>query len=528
MVRGTHRTPSPIVPGGNRLVSAPDKSGRLTALLTFVMILILAAAVRSVLVAGAVSVSRDAARHYLPQARTVQEGLSGEAFNPGIPPLYPVLAGLLARTIGDVELACRLISVAAGLLAVTFVFLLGRRLGGDWAGVLSAALLAVHPYQCRFSAEVGPDMLAAALVVTVALCLVEYLRRPTWLTAVAIAVVLALLSLSRPEAFAYAVPTMLIMVLFPLAGRFRLELRRALHVGLLLGLLLLLCLPRLLWVYQRTHTWAIDVRQVTWPARLWQAVTDGSFHYGQMAVWQRAGLAGVSDSLESLVASLGPVALVLGIYAIWRRPACVRSRLLWVPGLFILFGILLVLVGNRLSKRYLLAAGALWQLWGGAGLAVLAELVVSRIRSPRAKARRIALAGLVAAGLCVTQLPWAIVPLKASRRSERALGEWIRQNLGAGQRIMSRDPISTWYAQACQIRWLSMRYPKLWSRKLVTYARDHDVRLVVFDADFRDAYPAISAEITEGARPYGPVLHQVQDERGTLTLVQLHLPPGGP
>ncbi|HUW81881.1 MAG TPA: glycosyltransferase family 39 protein [Phycisphaerae bacterium] len=507
-------------------MSPPDGAGRLTAFLTFVMILILAAAVRAALVAGAVSVSRDAARYYLPQALAVREGLSTEAFHAGIPPLYPLLAGLLARMIGDVELACRFISVAAGLTAVTFLFMLSRRLGGDWAAVLSAALLAFHPYQCRFSAEVGPDMLAAALVITVALCLVEYLRRPRWLAAAAIGVALALLSLSRPEAFAYAVPTMLIMVLFPLAGRFRFEPRRVLHVGLLLGLLVLLCLPRLLWVYQRTHTWAIDVRQIAWPARLWRAVTDGTFQYGQMAVWQREGLAGVGDSLESLVASLGPVALVLGIFAIWRRAACVRSRLLWVPGLLILFGILLVLVGNRISKRYLLAAGALWQLWGGAGLTVLVELVVSRVRSPQAKARRVVLPCLVAAGLCVAQLPWALVPLKASRRSERVLGEWIRQNLGAGQRIMSRDPISTWYAQASQVRWLSMRYPKRWSRKLVTYARDHDVRLVVFDADFSDAYPGIFAEVTEGVPPYGPILHQVQDKHGPLTLVQLRAPPG--
>jgi len=61
-------------------------------------------------------------------------------------------------------LIARLVSVVAGVLAIYFVYRAGSRLGGRWAGLVGAALLAVHPIHVERSHLAYPDALMVCLM----------------------------------------------------------------------------------------------------------------------------------------------------------------------------------------------------------------------------------------------------------------------------------------------------------------------------------------------------------------------------
>jgi len=493
------------------------------------VVLGLAAATRLWLLLGAAAVGRDAAKWYLPQALAFSEGRLDEAFVPGIPPLYPVLGGSLARAIGDVETACRLVSLLAGLAAVVLVFRLTLRLFDRFSALLAAALMALHPYQCRFGASVGPDTLGVALLLAAALGLVHYLSQPRFGRAALVGVALSLLALARPEGFAYAGVVLLLMALWPVTDRARFQPIRFAHVGLLAAVALLLCLPRLWWVHQQTGEWVLDTRQTSVAAKIWQAIADRSFGIGQIRGWQRGGLAAVGDTLESVAAGFGPIALLLGLYALCRHRKDRWGSQAWVPGLLAAFSVLLIFFGNRVSRRYLLGAGALWHPWAGLGLAMIAGLVDSPASgSAGAGAGRPGshrLRFLIAASLALSQLPWA-VRVETAHRAEREMGQWILRNIGPRLRIVSWDAIPAWYAKADHVPLPRGGRTRGCVRRLVDYAAKNGATLIIVDDRFKRYCPRLFAAMREGRWTYGRVLHQVGRKGRTLTLLEF-LPSGG-
>jgi len=502
---------------------ALPQRGRRAYLLAFAVIIVLAAGVRCRLITHAVAVGRDAARHYLPQALAISRMQLDQGFHTGIPPLYPALGGLTTMIIGDAELACRLVSLVSGLAAVLLVWFLAGRLFGHWPALLAAALIAFNPYQCRFSAEVGPDSLAVALLLAAAVLLVEYLLAPSlWLAAV-LGALLALLAMTRPESIFYAPVVLVMMVLLPATSGTISRSRRVGHVGLLVAVAVLLCLPRVLWVHHQTGTWAVDTRQISWPLRIWHSFADRTFRYGQIAFWRRGGLKAFAGTCEAFVAAFGPFTLLLGSYAVVRWPGR-RRRLQYVPGLLVIFSILLMFFGNRLSKRYLLSAAALWQIWGGAGLAMLACLIWSHLRRTKPSAKPVALPYLLAAAMALLQLPWAVVNLKQSRLAERRMGQWILDNLGPGQDILAPDAIPAWYARATYSPWPSASNPKRCRKAMIHYAQDTDADLIIYDDRLSPDCPELAKDIASNTWPLGPVLHQIHDRRHTLTLLPIHRP----
>ena len=490
----------------------------------FLVVLVLAACVRFWLMAQAIAVGRDAARHYLPLAQAVSRMQFSEGFDRGIPPLYPVLGGLTAMVAGDVEVACRLVSLLAGVSAVLLVGLLAYRIFGPWPALLAAALLAFHPYHCRFSAEVGPDALAVALLLGVTLAAVSYAIAPSFWRAAVVGALLACLSLTRPEGAFYVPPVLLLMILLPARGSVVRRSRLVLHIAVLVAVALLLCLPRLVWVHQQTGQWVVDTRQISWPLRVWSSLVDGSLlRYSQLGLWRRAGLPAIGDSVEAFGAAFGPAALLLGLYAILRG-SWTRRRLQWAPALLIVTGLLVFLLGSKLTKRYLLSSAALWQIWGGAGLALLVYAIRTRVRAIRPSRARAVLPYLLAVAVPLLQLPWAMVHLKESRRAEKLTGEWILQNLGAGQRIISRDAISAWYARSTHIDFPSIRRPKRCYSTLIQYARKQNADLLVLDDAHEYHCPQLISEIKERAPTLGQVVHQLQDGTRTLTVLRLTPP----
>jgi mannosyltransferase len=89
------------------------------------------------------------------------------------PPLYYVLAWVWARIAGTGEVGLRSLSALAGIATVPLLYLAGRRLAGQVAGLIAAGLAAVSPFLIWYAQE------ARAYALVVLLCaasLLLYLR----------------------------------------------------------------------------------------------------------------------------------------------------------------------------------------------------------------------------------------------------------------------------------------------------------------------------------------------------------------
>jgi mannosyltransferase len=94
------------------------------------------------------------------------------------PPLYYVLAWLWSQLLGTGEIALRSLPALLGIATIPVVWALGRRLGGDRAGIAAAALVAVNPMLVWFSQEARVYALLALLGALSALLWLRALEAP--------------------------------------------------------------------------------------------------------------------------------------------------------------------------------------------------------------------------------------------------------------------------------------------------------------------------------------------------------------
>ncbi|HEX8159731.1 MAG TPA: glycosyltransferase family 39 protein, partial [Solirubrobacteraceae bacterium] len=95
------------------------------------------------------------------------------------PPLYYLLEWLWTQLFGTGEVGLRSLSALIGTVTIPAVWALGRRLGGNGAGLVAAALLAVNPMLVWFSQEARAYALLALLGALAALLWLRALELPT-------------------------------------------------------------------------------------------------------------------------------------------------------------------------------------------------------------------------------------------------------------------------------------------------------------------------------------------------------------
>ena len=89
--------------------------------------------------------------------------LSAVADREAMPPLYFVLAWLWTRVAGTGEVGIRSLSALIGVCTIPVAFWLGKRLAGERAGLIAAALVAFNPFLIWFSQEARPYALLVLL-----------------------------------------------------------------------------------------------------------------------------------------------------------------------------------------------------------------------------------------------------------------------------------------------------------------------------------------------------------------------------
>jgi 4-amino-4-deoxy-L-arabinose transferase-like glycosyltransferase len=130
------------------------------------------------------------------------------------PPLYPtVLAGLSALG-GDGVLAQRSLGAFVGGAAIVLIALIGRRVGGERAGLAAAAIASIYPLLVAADGAPMSESLYGLLIAAALLVALKLRERRSAGVAAALGALIGLAALTRSEAL-----LLLVLIGLPLTGR---------------------------------------------------------------------------------------------------------------------------------------------------------------------------------------------------------------------------------------------------------------------------------------------------------------------
>lgn len=128
------------------------------------------------------------------------------------PPLWPLVLAAASEVGGNGLLSHRLVGVPFGVATAGVLGLVGRRLGGDTAGLVVAALAACHPLLIAADGALMSETLYGMLVATALLLALRVMERPSAGRGAALGIAIGLAALTRGEALA-----LLVLLVPPLA-----------------------------------------------------------------------------------------------------------------------------------------------------------------------------------------------------------------------------------------------------------------------------------------------------------------------
>ncbi|HEX6122465.1 MAG TPA: glycosyltransferase family 39 protein, partial [Ktedonobacterales bacterium] len=302
------------------------------------------------------------------------------------PPLFLALVLPLFLIFGQTLAAARLGVAVLSLIGIGALFSAGRMLGGRWAGVLAAALLALDPLYLRQSITLqaeAPAVAFAALAVALAVAATRHAGHARARFAVASGAALSVGLLIKLFAVVALVPVVIYLAapVFPLwlgaDGRPRLPAWAALRPELRARLRAVA--PDLGWLAVGLFGAALVVLlplASRW-GDLYQQVVSYHFAAAQTA---SAGLGAQAHLIARGVGWLPlalPALLAVGLL-VWRRWWGLLPPLLWA-----LASLLLLLGQQPLFAHHVVLLSAPLALAGGLGLALGArELRAGRVRLP--------------------------------------------------------------------------------------------------------------------------------------------------
>jgi hypothetical protein len=163
------------------------------------MVLLLAAAVRTLIAANTYVISTDAER-FLPIADLIRGGNFATALSDDFHPLYPALmAGLSLLTGLDLEKCGVIISIVLGSLTIVPVYFITRELFSPLAGILAALVLAFNSFSAEKSANIMSEGATIFLMLCGAWALLWGVRRANLTYVAAAGALSGLAYLTRPE-----------------------------------------------------------------------------------------------------------------------------------------------------------------------------------------------------------------------------------------------------------------------------------------------------------------------------------------
>lgn len=457
--------------------------------------------------------SRDAAAFYLPLAQAMAEGDYEAAQHVMIPPLYPIIVGLVDRFVrfsdGHLELAGQLVSAVGMLVTILLVYAFGRDMFSRRVGFAAAALTAVNPWIVHFGAHIGPVMLYAAILTGAAVMMVRYLKKPRLLVAIVIGLLCGLAAITRSEGiFMAPVATLIVLVAGLARKKFPLA---AVHIVLLIAAATAVCLPRIQIVHYKTGYWVHDIRLVKYiygpdakvPSELRRPPKEIAGSGVKLPRVSKPPAEILQEAGETLFTVIGPATWVLAvIWLVFRKIIPTKNPLPHLILLLIAAGQLIMTAPVKFDQRYTVAIAPLVQVWAALGLVAISERLRRRSGSlgqfGRSIPRQMALLAVLLASLAA----WSVLKTNVGTRHPafRTVGNHVRQIYGPGSVLMAVSAEPAYYAQSAHVRMIEKQEspgPTSDMRMLADEIRTHKVDFIVAEAD-RDCWAAMIEYIHAG------------------------------
>src|SRR5262245_24450780 len=451
------------------------------------------------------------------------------------PPLIPALLGGAGQVVPDPHTGAVILTWLTGAVVLVPLALLGRRLGGDRAGVAVAWVAALAPGLATTPAARGAGSESEYTLLVLAATALAVAAATRKLEPAAAAggagVCLGLAYLARPEGLLLAVPLGI-----GLAVGLRPDPRAAGRALAALAVPLLVCIaPYAAYLHSHTGRWELTAKTQDRSIEAWHAVArndrearDCELYTPDATGWDLpaerssltalarddpAGYAGIlGTNLRMLVTNVAgwwllPVPVwALAARGAWRRRRSGTVRLLVAVALVPVLTALAFFV----QPRYLLVTTAVACVLAGAELA---ELAPGRRRTLVVAAVVLLLVGSSAGAFRGDGGWWHPVDHTDQRRA----GEWVAAHTRTGDRIMARSFVVEYYAERATV---AMPYDDL--DGILAFARHYGVRwLVVDETSAARVRPQVLPLLTAGpgSVPDGLALAYTTTDEGRTTSV---------
>lgn len=458
---------------------------------TLAALVALAVAVRLALSLLAPRVIRWDEPDYLTLARNLVTGAGFQVA--GMPelhytPLFPLVAGLVYRLLGDLQWASNAVFVLAGAALVAPVFALARGLFGRAAARMSGLLVAVAPALAAWPLYWGTmtEPLYLLLLFTGIYFVWRAARSGGWVPFAAAGLALGAAYLTRPEGALYVALAGSALLASVLARQERAEIV-ALQLGAFVVAAALAILPYQVYLYRETGQWMLSGKLgVTYDigravlandSAEYDRVTASLDSTGRRILWYSPErferdvaaemLGDLGAAARRAIANLSPLAqawfdpsvfpqwllLPVGLALLgvpWTRRTA-RREAFWAAWLLPLAAFL----PFHIEARFLAPAVPIALVWVARGLVGLGDWV----RGTAREAARGPMAGWVAAllaalpALCVlafflVELPRVVTAGgRATDFTHRDAGLWLREHTPPDARVLSRDLAVALYAE---------------------------------------------------------------------------------
>jgi len=487
-------------------LSTPLEVGRKTFAVALAAVWLAVAATQIVVFARSQISVRDACGTYLPMARAAAEGDWARAQSAMFPPVYPVAAGLLSRTMKFAEypeeLAGKVINAASLHVVLICVLVICLKLWSRRVALLAVGFVGLNPRLMQMSVNVWLEPLYAANLALCTLILVLSRDRLKFRHVVLLGLGAAAAPLIRGEGIVLT-PAIAVCLLVCHA-RWSIKALLKLSGWCLLGTAVVAAMwgPRIKYVYDLTGLPLLDIRAASIisaenrvPEKLWRSSPLDVDQPGQTlssiprSTWRRPGdslARWLGNNVQALVEAWNPVVVVFALLGlIWRRGLRRYGRLEAAMGVLILMQLVGTAVAHDWQRRYVSVVAPHVAIFGAVGLIASIERVRSWALAAGKSAWWVRWSGNIPTQLAMLAMLFGVCAGFSIRRAQRRhselryAGEFIQKRFGPGRRIMVRTPEPAYYARGRQVGIPEWRSTKLSNRQLAAALRESRADLLL-------------------------------------------------
>ena len=431
-------------------------------------ILLLALGLRLYLLGHTYIISRDAIR-YIRMGGDLAAGEIRKGLDDHYPPGYPAFIALTALVTRDAELAGKVVSVLAGVLALLPAYGMVNRRFGKKAAEFAALFLALHPHLCRFSAEAQSESIYILFLLAAAYHGLELVSGAKRIHALPACLFGLLAFLTRPEGLGILLLPALLLLFARKPGELRFR-ERAARSAMLLAPFLILSLPFFYYIKGQSDAitgnaqvgaWKLSRKKdlsrllgYGWVIAREPAGSDGKeklvFHAGNFRQFCTRFALRLLKNLAYYLEMVHPLLVLFLAFGIWeaRSPPERRALLTYLMTALVLYLCVFSLV--RADKRLCAQVAALTLPLTGPGVIALSKALL-RLRRKGTPAngvqKRIGRIAFVSVGIAAAvMLPMTLKSRRLDKLAYREAGLWIREHSPLGAKIVSDFPRVAYYA----------------------------------------------------------------------------------